>query len=643
MTSTAQPLRLSRASRHGRAADRFIGHALPSLALLLFPVLLWRGWARWNDVLIDFGRELYVPWRLSLGEVLYRDIAYFNGPFSAYWNMLAFDLFGVGLTTLLWVNAGVASGTAVLLWLVLRRVGGPVSAGAGVLFFTVLACGHFVVLANYNFLAPYSHEMTHGLVLSLGALLTALTWDGGRGRGRLALMGLLLGGVFLTKPEIFAASVVGVGIALVLTLHATGAPMRGALARMTVVPLAAGIPPLVACGLLATAMPWKSALSGVLGGWVGGLGTDIAELPFYQGISGFDRPGPNSLLVVGSLGRLLLLLGPAVVIDLVSARQRRLRILAAAVVFVVTVAFLTLRSPDAALLAQPGEGLRTMRALLDLWKEYTRHLPLTTALSALAALLLYLRAGDREQRLAWARRTAFAAFALALLAKIMLNVTLGHYGFALAVPAVMLAIVVGLEWIPAGLRALGGSGLVMRACVSALLLATGVQSWMISEAMFSRKTVAVGRSPDRFFSDAGRGRAVNLALREVEERFPPEASILVMPEGIMLNYLTRRRTPTRHINFMPPELILFGEAEILEELRSSPPDAVILVHKDTQEYGYRLFGRQYGVAIMRWIRERYPVGQIVFGDPPLREGSRFGVEFLTARAPGKGSAEPHPR
>ena len=37
-------------------------------------------WSVGPDPLIDFGRELYVPWRITEGDVLYRDVAYFNGP-----------------------------------------------------------------------------------------------------------------------------------------------------------------------------------------------------------------------------------------------------------------------------------------------------------------------------------------------------------------------------------------------------------------------------------------------------------------------------------------------------------------------------------------------------------------------------------
>ena len=38
----------------------------------------------------------------------------------------------------------------------------------------------------------------------------------------------------------------------------------------------------------------------------------------------------------------------------------------------------------------------------------------------------------------------------------------------------------------------------------------------------------------------------------------------------MVNYLARRVNPTPYINFMPPELIMFGEENMVAAFRSSP-------------------------------------------------------------------------
>src|SRR5579872_2203659 len=67
----------------------------------VFALLAWLSWRTWPDILVDFGQELYVPWRLAERDVLYKDVAWVTGPLSQYANALLFRLFGVSLTTLI--------------------------------------------------------------------------------------------------------------------------------------------------------------------------------------------------------------------------------------------------------------------------------------------------------------------------------------------------------------------------------------------------------------------------------------------------------------------------------------------------------------------------------------------------------------
>jgi hypothetical protein len=60
---------------------------------------------KWPDVIIDFRMQLYVPWRICHGAVLYRDLHYLaGGPFSQYFNALLFKIFGVSFRTLIFTN-----------------------------------------------------------------------------------------------------------------------------------------------------------------------------------------------------------------------------------------------------------------------------------------------------------------------------------------------------------------------------------------------------------------------------------------------------------------------------------------------------------------------------------------------------------
>ena len=79
----------------------------PGIIIMVGLTMLAMSWRKWPDPLVDFGRELYVPWQLSQGQVLYSDIAYFNGPLSPYFNALIFKTLGVGLMSLAWTNIAI--------------------------------------------------------------------------------------------------------------------------------------------------------------------------------------------------------------------------------------------------------------------------------------------------------------------------------------------------------------------------------------------------------------------------------------------------------------------------------------------------------------------------------------------------------
>src|SRR5262249_15789634 len=96
--------------------------------------------------------------------------------------------------------------------------------------------------------------------------------------------------------------------------------------------------------------------------------------------------------------------------------------------------------------------------------------------------------------------------------------------------------------------------------------------------------------------------------------------------GVMLNYLCRRVNPTPFINFMPPELIMFGEGKIVNAFEAHPPEYVIVANKQTEEYGLLYFGRDYGRKVHQWIMENYTEVKL-WGERPLQSPA-FGILLL---------------
>jgi hypothetical protein len=62
----------------------------------------------------------------------------------------------------------------------------------------------------------------------------------------------------------------------------------------------------------------------------------------------------------------------------------------------------------------------------------------------------------------------------------------------------------------------------------------------------------------------------------------------------------------------------------------TPPDYILLVHKDTAEYGVPIFGSdpRNGQAIMDWVAGHYTTVEVI-GRQPLSEGG-YGIAVLKA-------------
>jgi hypothetical protein len=589
-------------------------------------------WGTWPDVIVDFGRELYIPWQLASGKVLYKDIAVFHGPLSQYFNSLWFWLFGASLRTLVICNLTIVGLLIALLYHMLRQVSSVWPAVAACLTFVFLfAFAQYIGMGNFNYVCPYAHEIVHGLMLSMASL--ACVWRYERwGLAALVLAGGALGLAFLTKVEVFVPGAAADAIALGLTMSCTR-PNWGRLVVAVSAFLGAMLVPIViAVAWLSMAMPISQALAGALGSWTALVRTNPAGQKYFQTVMGTDDIPSNLRLLADSAWRYAVILVPACVLALAVRKPGKVRLIASLAGFVIAGALLW---PDPFTL----EWRTAVRPLLlrpvnlaPKWFEALRPVPLFMAAAAAIFLMLFFR--DRRKGLPTSRlikQLSLVLFALTLLGKIVLNTRITHYGFALAMPATLVLVVGLLEWMPAAISRLGGCGGVVRA-VALAGLGLGILSHLAVQALFVgyNDIYRVGRGRDAFLADA-RGMVVNDALPYITKYKGPHETLAVFPEGVMLNYLSRRPNPTPYIFFTPFDIDLFGEDRMRAVLEAHPPGLVAIVHKTNSEYGLRFFGKDYGVRLNGWIRQNYEEIRLI-GDRPLEEGSRFGIMLMRHKA-----------
>lgn len=578
-----------------------------------FGLMLRWTWRTWPDPLVDFGRELYVPWQITAGHTLFRDIAYLNGPLSPHFNALWMYLFGVSLNTIVAVNLAILASVVVLLYALLNAVAGRLTALVGAIAFVALfGFGRLLPNGNYNFVCPYSHEITHGVALSLGAI-ACLCLPRRFGIRNAAGAGLLMGLVFLTKVEMALACCLAVIVGF--GLRAVGESPRLRLRLTAVLVLTTALPVVLAFLLLRLQLPGTAALKGTLGSIYWTLHSDLSSMPFYRELLGTDDLRGNLLQMVTGTA-----------------------LLSAAAVVALGAGFLAARLTGSknsrmavmiAFVATAGAGILLMRSQ-HWFFSVPKALPLAMLVLLAVWSFAYLReplGTDRSRVLAL--RIALTLFALGLLAKMIFSARLYHYGFALAMPATLVLIAAFVSWLPRFAALRGADGGVVQ-CISITLVAVMVSVYLVAMSPVLRsERYRVGWGADAFLADE-RGEAAQVAMQWIRRTMPAGATLAVLPEGAMINYLARRSNPTPHINLMPVELTIFGEERVVSDFKARPPDFVLLCHKDTTEYGPPLFGRDYGQTIATWIRENYDEVALI-GNRPLEDPDRFGMLLLRHR------------
>ncbi len=87
------------------------------------------------------------------------------------------------------------------------------------------------------------------------------------------------------------------------------------------------------------------------------------------------------------------------------------------------------------------------------------------------------------------------------------------------------------------------------------------------------------------------------------------------------------------------EVWAYGEQTMLAAYQKNSPDYIVLVQRDSSEYGVPYFGKQkgYGYDVMQWVRQNYKPVELI-GSEPLQSGA-FGIEILKRlpAAPGTGA------
>ena len=557
-----------------------------ALLAALLEYFLSASWRKWPDPVIDSGPQWYAAWRIARGGMLFHETAWTYGPLSVYANGLLFKVFGASLTVLFAFNLIVYGGILALAYGVFRRAWGRLGAFAAcAVFISVFSFSHLTAVGNYNYAAPYAHETTHGMVLMFLTLLAAAAWQRARSAPLAFVLGTCGGLSAVLKPE-FMLAAGALGLAALALRALQGQPV--AWREWALLAAGAAWPTLAfALGFAASesfGLAWEHACNA----WWRVLVHPIEVSGFAAGqrlFAGFDHPWRNAWLEFKDGLCALLVVGATWGAGwFVNRPSALIRILAAVVL----------------------GGLAASVRLEGGWFHVGRCLPLLTAVALVFYGVCLRRQWRRAGRLEpeAVMRWLLAVLAAALLARMVLFARVYHFGFFQAAVAAMVAAAMMVAEIPRW----AGQGRAGRAAAAAgglLVLTLGCGSIAAkSIAIRAGQTQPVGSGGDRFYAFARQIDPTGTLVDWVVQRLagaPPSATLLVLPDGLSVNYLTR------HVSPLPDVWMAGTEESLLAHLRAAPPEYVALISMNVSEHGISQYGApgNPGNLLVEWVNQNY--------------------------------------
>jgi MFS family permease len=318
------------------------------------------------------------------------------------------------------------------------------------------------------------------------------------------------------------------------------------------------------------------------------------SLPFYRHVQGTDDMGGNLVKMLWWVLGYAIVLVPSGVIALRTSRKKSWTTVAAVFLLVAAVCGSRFSKTD--------------------WNSMIQPLPVCLLAALIVTVVPLIRRGSLSDRIPL--RLALVVFAIALLGKIILSPHVYHYGFALAMPGTLVLIAALSQDFPGWIEKRGGCGNVLRAGALAAGLAGVAAILYVDAGFWGTKRWMVFNGADTF-RGATRALEVQMMADLINRSVPPDGTLEVFPQGLMINYLTRRASPTAFANFMPPEVLAAGEERMLAALVDHPPDAVVVNSSAVNGDQFAMdTDYMYGRETFAWIRRNYDVMAVAELPPP---------------------------
>lgn len=118
--------------------------------------------------------------------------------------------------------------------------------------------------------------------------------------------------------------------------------------------------------------------------------------------------------------------------------------------------------------------------------------------------------------------------------------------------------------------------------------------------------------PEKLYSNS-----IHSAIRYIKENTKPDDTVLVLPEGAMINFFADRKSHNKFYYLIPPNIEIFGEENIVKELEEDLPNYFVIQPMSFTNFNETYFCESFGNKICGLIPKYY--------EPPIIFGKDFWI------------------
>lgn len=524
------------------------------LLLVILVATVIATYAHHGHLLIDCGREAYYPTQILLGKVLYKDILNIYGPFSYFFNAILFKLFGINLNILYIAGCVSAALIASFIYLIAKRFLPPF------LSFSIAAFTIFLgVLTHYvsNFIFPYSYAMLYGLVAFLLSVLFLLKYEENKNNFNLYLSSFFAGLCLVNKYEFLPYFIVIIYAIIKVK------PLNFKQYFYTIFSLL--FMPILCFGIL----------------FLQGLGTNEIV---------------NSMLLFKQLAQ-------SQTLQYFYHRQGvyfspkfiKLELIATGKTILALAGFLTGFNAKNKILSQILIILSSY--LIIMWTN-----PLSFSLIPILILILVITDLKNLKNNLPLQLLVLSAVCFSL--KEFWGLIIANYGVYF-IGFLLITIISLIK------DKFSNKGINYKAIGIYLMLSATVLSF---NNLKGHKELPITTPRGKIYAETSLASSSNALINYINKNTKKTDTIVILPEGAMINFLTQRPTDNYYTSLIPLYVEVFGGDNIINHFKKTKPEYIIFNNWNTSEYYFSYICQDYAVSFCDFVAKNYKEEKVIGDD-----------------------------